>query len=56
VTVETPPGNTEESGGYGLGVSVVSFIPTLDAFINVDTEGLGNAIITSDSSATVTTP
>jgi hypothetical protein len=56
LTVETPPGNTEESGGYGLGLSIVSFIPTLDAFINVDTEGFGNAIITSDSSATVIAP
>jgi hypothetical protein len=56
VTVETAPGNTEESGGYGLGVSVVSFIPTLDAVVNVDTEGLGNVAITSDSSATVISP
>jgi hypothetical protein len=54
MTVETPPGNTEESGGYGLGLSIISFIPTLDTFINVETEGLGNAIITSDSSTVIT--
>ncbi len=53
MTVETPPGNNQDSQGAGLGISVISFIPTLDAGVTVDTEGLGNIIITSDASTTV---